>query len=73
MQSEIQQQNKIWAQREPTVTHTHTVSYKTALVTLANAQSVLLKGQGNGYNNEPSGPSNSSSPDTNTSSPTARG
>lgn len=50
MQSETQQQTqsrkKTQAQRDPTETHMHTVSYKTALLTLANAQSVLLKGAG---------------------------
>lgn len=56
----------MWAQREPAVTHIHIVSYKTALVTLANAKSVLLKGQGNRYNNEPSGPGSSSPPETQT-------
>lgn len=70
MQLKIQQSYaeapEIWAQREHAVTHIHTVSYKTVLVTLANAQSVLLKEQGSRYNNEPSGPSSSSSPETQT-------
>lgn len=66
MQSEIQQHKKMRAQREPAVTHIHIVSYKTALVTLANAKSVLLKGQGSRYNNEPSGPGSSSPPETQT-------
>lgn len=54
--------------KNPTVTHTHehNVSYKTALVTLANAKSVLLKGQGGRYNNEPSGTGSSSPPETQT-------
>lgn len=49
-----------------THTHEHNVSYKTALVTLANAKSVLLKGQGGRYNNEPSGTGSSSPPETQT-------
>lgn len=56
----MMQSEKVWAQREPTV------SNKTAVVTLVNAQSVLLKGQGSRYNNEPSGPGCSSSPETQT-------
>lgn len=67
LQSEIQQHKKKYGHKEnPLLWHIHIVSYKTALVTLTNAKSVLLKGQGSRYNNEPSGPGSSSPAETQT-------
>lgn len=66
MQSEIQQHKK-YGHKENPLWHTYTLwAIKTAIVTLATAKSVLLKGQGSRYNNEPSGPGSSSPPETQT-------
>lgn len=66
MQSE-HQQHKICGDKKNLLWHTYTLwAIKTALVTLSNAKTVLLKGQGSRYNNEPSGPSSSSPPETQT-------